>query len=89
MNDLAMPGASATGYEAFLATLKREPTAAECVRWAAEHAGDPEEPRALVNAGWCTARGGEGEEALRLLRRAAVLGGAFGRDAQVGIIDQL
>ncbi|GGT23511.1 hypothetical protein GCM10010207_23570 [Streptomyces atratus] len=27
--------------------------------------------------------------ALRLLRRAAVLGGAFGRDAQVGIIDQL
>ncbi|WP_406418059.1 hypothetical protein OH809_33120 [Streptomyces sp. NBC_00873] len=27
--------------------------------------------------------------ALRLFRRAAVLRGAFGRDAQVGIIDQL
>jgi hypothetical protein len=53
------------------------------------HSGDPEESRALVDAGWHTARGGESERALVLFRRAAGFGGESGRDAQVGIVEQL
>jgi len=78
-----------TAYEAFLADLQHEPSAAECERWAADHAGDPDEPRALVDAGWSTARGGDSERALELFRRAAGYAGEFGRDAQVGIAEQL
>jgi tetratricopeptide (TPR) repeat protein len=78
-----------TAYEVFLAELGREPTAAECEQWAVRHGGDPEEPRALVDAGWYAARGGESERALALFRRAAGFGGESGRDAQVGIVEQL
>ncbi|HVV22830.1 MAG TPA: tetratricopeptide repeat protein, partial [Pseudonocardiaceae bacterium] len=78
-----------TPYEAFLGGLGRDPSAAECVGWAARHGGDPEEGRALVDAGWVTARAGRSEEALELFRRAAELGGEFGRDAQVGVVEQL
>jgi SEC-C motif len=79
-----------TAYEAFLADLRRQPSAAECERWATNHAGDPDEPRALVDAGWSIARsGGDIELALELFRRAAGFGGEFGRDAQVGIAEQL
>lgn len=78
-----------TGYEVFLAGLGREPFAAECEQWAAQHSGDPDEPRALVDAGWFTARGGDCERALELFRRAAGFGGESGRDAQVGIAEQL
>ena len=78
-----------TAYDAFLAELGREPTAAECEQWAGNHAGDPDEPRALVDAGWHTARRGDSERALALFRRAEGFGGEFGRHAQVGIIEQL
>lgn len=78
-----------TAYEAFLAGLGHESSAAECLEWAARHAGDREEGRALVDAGWLTAREGLGEEALGLFHRAAELGGEFRRDAHVGIVDQL
>jgi hypothetical protein len=78
-----------TPFEAFLAALRREPTAAECEQWAAQNAGGPEEPRALIHAGWLAARGGEGERGLELFRRTAGFGGEYGRDAQVGIVEQL
>jgi len=42
-----------------------------------------------VDAGRRMARGGQTNEALELFRRAARFGGEFGRDAQVGIVDQL
>ncbi len=42
-----------------------------------------------MDAGWYTARGGESERALALFRRAAGFGGESGRDAQVGIVEQL
>ncbi|MEV0217856.1 hypothetical protein, partial [Micromonospora sp. NPDC050695] len=64
MNGSVASDAASTAYGAFLASLKREPSASECERWALQHAGDPEEPRALVDAGWYTARGGKSEEAL-------------------------
>ncbi|WP_338672962.1 hypothetical protein V1460_07825 [Streptomyces sp. SCSIO 30461] len=60
-----------------------------CERWADEHAGDPEEPRALVDAGWLTVRHGEAEGALSLFRRAAACDGEYRLDAHVGIVDQL
>lgn len=78
-----------THYDVFLAELGREPTAAECEGWATRHAGAPEEGRALVDAGWATAREDKCEEALALFRRAAELGGKYSRDAQVGIVEQL
>ncbi|PWI11709.1 hypothetical protein DIZ27_02975 [Streptomyces sp. NWU339] len=89
MSDSPVSGTVITPYAAFLDDLGREPSAAECERWAREHPGAPEEPRALVDAGWFTARGGRHEEALALFRRAVEFGGEFGRDAQVGIVDQL
>lgn len=89
MNDPQASDTSTTLYMAFLEDLGREPSAAECERWAAEHPGAPEEPRALVDAGWLTARGGRHEEALALFRCAMEFGGEFGKDAQVGIVDQL
>jgi hypothetical protein len=73
----------------FLAELRREPTAAECEEWAVHHDGAPEQPRALVDAGWYTARTGDSARALVLFRKAAELGGEPGRDAQVGIVEQL
>ncbi|WP_192580422.1 SEC-C domain-containing protein [Micromonospora sp. ALFpr18c] len=42
-----------------------------------------------MDAGWYTARGGKSEEALALFRRAAEFGGESGRDAEVGIVEQL
>jgi hypothetical protein len=79
------PHVARTAYEAFLAELRREPSATECEQWATNHAGDPDEPRALVDAGWSIARsGGDIEQALELFRRAAGFGGESGRDAQVG-----
>ena len=89
MNDTPTVGAASTTYEAFLADLGHEPSAGECEQWAAQHAGDRDEPRALVDAGWCTARDSRSDEALALFGRAAEFGGEFGRDAQVGIIEQL
>ncbi|MBT2401020.1 SEC-C domain-containing protein [Streptomyces sp. ISL-100] len=89
MNDVPPLDAEPTPYAAFLKGLGREPSADECQRWAAEHAGTPEEPRALVDVGWLTARGGGNEQALTLFHRAAGFAGEFGRDAQVGIVDQL
>ena len=83
------PHVARTTYEAFLADLRHEPSAAECEQWAADHAGDPDEPRALVDAGWSTARSGNIERALALFRRAAGFGGESGRNAQVGIAEQL
>lgn len=77
------------GYDAFLADLGHQPSAAECEQWAKEHAGDPDEPRALVDAGWHTARDDRPEEALALFRRATEFPGAAARDAQVGIVEQL
>lgn len=76
-------------YEDFLAAGKAELSAGEREQWAAQHTGDPEEPRALVDAGWRMARSRQIDEALELFRRAAEFGGEFGRDAQVGIVDQL
>lgn len=67
-------------------------SAVECEQWAAQHPGDPDEPRALLDAGWLIARGsggGGGERALELFRRAVGFGGETGRDAQVGIVEQL
>ncbi len=89
MNGSPATDVARTAYGVFLAELKREPSAAECEQWAVRHAGDPEEPRALVDAGWYTARGGNSEQALELFRRAAGFGGESGRDAQVGIVEQL
>jgi hypothetical protein len=43
----------------------------------------------LVDAGWSTAHSGDSERALELFRQAARFGGEFGRDAQVGIAEQL
>ncbi|MEU4155860.1 SEC-C metal-binding domain-containing protein [Actinoplanes sp. NPDC026670] len=80
---------SPTAYEIFLAAAGRKRSAAEREQWAADHAGDPEEPRALVDAGWATARGDDYERALELFRRAAGFGGEWGRDAQVGVAEQL
>jgi tetratricopeptide (TPR) repeat protein len=84
-----VPDSASTAYEVFLAGLGHDASAAECEGWAARHAGDQEEGRALVDAGWVAAREGRGEEALELFHRAAKLGGEFGRDAQVGMVDQL
>ena len=42
-----------------------------------------------MDAGWWTARSGDIEQSLELFRRAAGFGGEFGRDAQVGIAEQL
>ncbi|MFI5635633.1 SEC-C metal-binding domain-containing protein [Streptomyces sp. NPDC051664] len=78
-----------TPYTTFLQGLGREPSADECWRWAAEHVGTAEEPRALSDAGWYTARDGRHEAALTLFRRVVEFGGEFARDAQVGIVDQL
>lgn len=78
-----------TPYSTFLTELGREPSAAECEQWAARHPGDSEEGRALVDAGWATAREGGGKAALKLFHRALELGGEDARDAQVGIVDQL
>ena len=90
MSTSSAPHVARTAYEAFLAELRREPSATECELWATNHAGDPDEPRALVDAGWSIARsGGDIEQALELFRRAAGFGGEFGRDAQVGIAEQL
>jgi hypothetical protein len=89
MSDPSVSDAVTTPYAAFLEDLGREPSAAECELWAKEHAGTPQEPRALVDAGWFTARGGRNQEALALFRRAVEFGGEFDRDAQVGIVDQL
>lgn len=89
MNESPTSDLARTLYEDFLAGLGREPSAAECEQWAVRHAGDPEESRALVDAGWYTARGGDSERALVLFRRAAGFGGESGRDAQVGAVEQL
>ena len=57
---------------------------------AGHRTGDPDEPRALVDAGWSTVRsGGDIDQALALFRRAAGFEGEFGRDAQVSIAVQL
>ena len=42
-----------------------------------------------MDAGWSTARSGDSERALELFRRAVGFGGESGRDAQVGIAEQL
>lgn len=89
MSSAPVTDSVSTPYETFLTGLGRDPSAAECAGWARRHAGDREEGRALVDAGWVTARAGRGEEALELFRRAAQLGGESGRDAQVGIVEQL
>jgi tetratricopeptide (TPR) repeat protein len=89
MNDSVASEHVTTPYEGFLAAGKDEPSAGEREQWAAQHTGDPEEPGALVDAGWCMARSRQTDEALELFRRAAEFGGEFGRDAQVGIVDQL
>lgn len=78
-----------TPYEVFLSDRRRAQSAAECEQWATDHAGDPDEPRALVDAGWFTAHDGDHERALELFRRASGFGGAFGREARVGIAEQL
>ncbi|MGK4580363.1 SEC-C metal-binding domain-containing protein [Kitasatospora sp. HPMI-4] len=78
-----------TPYVAFLEGLGREPSLTECQKWAAEHTGDPEEPRALVDAGWLLLRAGRHAEALALFERICEFGGRFGRDGQVGVIDTL
>jgi hypothetical protein len=90
MNEVLTCGQPAMPYTKFRTALGGDPSAAECERWAAQHPGDPEEPSALVDAGWATVRsGGHGERALALFRRAAEFGGEFGRDGQVGVIDCL
>ncbi|MFB7630632.1 SEC-C domain-containing protein [Streptomyces sp. NPDC056149] len=91
MCEAAVPHAPTTLYEAFLGAQRGEPSAAACERWADEHSGDPEQARALVDAGWLTARSGRSssEAALALFRRAADCNGEYGLDAQVGIVDQL
>ncbi|AVH55413.1 MULTISPECIES: SEC-C domain-containing protein [Streptomyces] len=81
-------------YEQFLATVGRQPTAAQCEQWADEHPGDPDQGRALVHAGWLTARGkqhqgGDDAKALELFTRATKLSGAAGRQAQVGVVETL
>ncbi|MFF7881266.1 SEC-C metal-binding domain-containing protein [Streptomyces sp. NPDC020794] len=79
-------------YEQFLATVGRQPTAAQYEQWADEHLGDPDQGRALVHAGWLTARGkqhqGDDAKALELFTRAK-LSGAAGRQAQVGAVETL
>ncbi|MFE7748669.1 SEC-C domain-containing protein [Streptomyces sp. NPDC057428] len=90
MNEVLPSGQPATPYTKFRTALGGDPSAAECERWAIQHPGDPEEPCALVDAGWATVRsGGDGERALALFRRAAEFGGEFGRDGRVGVIDCL
>jgi tetratricopeptide (TPR) repeat protein len=89
MNDSMASGHEATPYEDFLAATHYVPSAGERERWVAQHSGDPEEPRALVDAGWAMAHGGQPKEALALFRRAAEFGGEYGRDGQVGVVDQL
>ncbi|MET9730033.1 SEC-C domain-containing protein [Streptomyces sp. NPDC006458] len=89
MTELAVRDAPTTPYEAFLGTQQGEPSAAACERWADEHTDAPEEPRALVDAGWLTVRHGEAEAALSLFRRAAACDGEYRLDAHVGIVDQL
>jgi len=89
MNDSVVSGREATPYEDFLAAANYEPSAGEREQWVARHSGDPEEPRALVDAGWAIAHRGQPKEALDLFRRAAEFGGEFGRDGQVGVVDQL
>ncbi|MFE4748721.1 hypothetical protein ACFRIB_00230 [Streptomyces mirabilis] len=80
-------------YQQFLATVGRQPTAAQCEQWADEHPGDPDQGRALVHAGWLTARGkqhqGDDAKALELFTRATKLSGAAGRQAQVGVVQTL
>ncbi|MFF4732501.1 hypothetical protein ACFY3M_46165 [Streptomyces mirabilis] len=58
-------------YAQFLATVGRQPTAAQCEQWADEHPGDPDQGRALVYPGWLTAcgkqhQGGDDAKALEL-----------------------
>ncbi|MFF3159726.1 hypothetical protein [Streptomyces sp. NPDC057910] len=89
MNEVSAADAVSTPYSAFLKDLGHEPSAHECRTGAAEHSGAAEEPRALSDAGWYTAREGRYEDALVLFHRAAEFGGAFARDAQVAIVDQL
>ncbi|MGW7674112.1 SEC-C metal-binding domain-containing protein [Streptomyces sp. NPDC054775] len=89
MNDAPAADAVSTLYSAFLKELGREPSADECRTWAAEHPGAAEEPRALSDAGWYTAREGRYEDALVLFHQAVEFGGEFARDAQVGMVDQL
>ena len=90
MSNSSEPHIARTAYEAFLADLRREPSSAEYEQWATDHANDPDAPRALVDAGWSIARSsGDLERALELFRRAAGVGGEVGRDAQVGIAEQL
>ena len=90
MSSSSEPHIARTAYGSFLAGLGRKPSAVEFEQWATDHAGDPDEPRALVDAGWSIARGsGDLERALELFRRAAEFGGEVGRDAQVGIAEQL
>ncbi|ANZ14805.1 SEC-C domain-containing protein [Streptomyces noursei] len=94
MNEPAVPAPSppTTAYEAFLDTQRGKPSAAACEQWADEHAGDPAQARALVDAGWLTARSsrsGSGAAALALFRRAADGDGEHRLDARVGIVDQL
>lgn len=92
MNEPAAPPDPTTAYEAFLDAQRGEPSPAACERWADEHAGDPAQARALVDAGWLTARSGSSgssEAALALFRRAVDCDGEHCLDARVGIVDQL
>jgi len=89
VSEPAVPDAPTTAYTAFLGAQQGEPSAAACERWADEHAGDPEEARALVDAGWLTSRSGNGEAALALFQRAAACDGEYHLDAHIGIVDQL
>jgi tetratricopeptide (TPR) repeat protein len=76
-------------YDMFLAGLGREATADECEQWAREHVGDPDVPRALIQAGWQRSQHGASEHALELFRQALKQGGEQARNAQVAIIEQL
>ncbi|WP_250028843.1 SEC-C domain-containing protein [Paractinoplanes maris] len=90
MSSSSEPHIARTAYEVFLADLRLEPSAADYEQWATDHAGDPDAPRALVDAGWSIARSsGNLDRALELFRRAAGFGGEVGRDAQVGVAEQL